>query len=58
MKWQNTYGQVVRIGPKHISISSKEMLKQVLQKDDIAKGPAYERLHCKCCYLGMKGREY
>lgn len=35
------YGEVVRVGPKSISVSDKEMIKQVISQDDLQKGPAY-----------------
>lgn len=37
----NTYGGVVRIGPRSISIAGKDMIKQVLVNDDLPKGPIY-----------------
>ncbi|KAI8144826.1 cytochrome P450 [Fennellomyces sp. T-0311] len=42
--WQEEYGDVVRLGPDTIAISDKDMLRQVLLKDDLPKGPRYERL--------------
>ncbi|KAJ8658815.1 hypothetical protein O0I10_005542 [Lichtheimia ornata] len=42
---QKTYGQVVRVGPRHTLIADKDMLRQVLLKDDLPKGPLYDRLN-------------
>ena len=39
------YGPAVRVGPRHIVIADKDMLRQVLLKDDLPKGPLYERLN-------------
>ncbi|KAI8144332.1 cytochrome P450 [Fennellomyces sp. T-0311] len=41
---QDKYGEVVRTAPNSIVISNKNMLRQILYKDDIPKGPAYKRL--------------
>ncbi|RCH84152.1 hypothetical protein CU098_004663 [Rhizopus stolonifer] len=35
------YGSLVRIGPNHVSISDKNMMKHILLSDDVVKGPAY-----------------
>ncbi|KAI9499050.1 cytochrome P450 [Zychaea mexicana] len=43
-KWRNQYGDVVRLGPNRIGISDKRMLRQILLKDDLPKGPMYTRL--------------
>ncbi|KAI7861163.1 cytochrome P450 [Circinella umbellata] len=42
--WQTQYGDVVRLGPNSVGVADKEMLRQILLKDDIPKGPAYKRL--------------
>ncbi|KAI9499051.1 cytochrome P450 [Zychaea mexicana] len=42
--WQTKYGEVVRLGPNTIGVADKQMLRQILFKDDIPKGPAYKRL--------------
>ncbi|KAI9255174.1 cytochrome P450 [Phascolomyces articulosus] len=42
--WQSKYGDVVRLGPNAIGVSDKHVLRQILFKEDIPKGPAYERL--------------
>ena len=42
--WQTQYGDVVRLGPNTIGVADKQMLRQILFKDDIPKGPAYKRL--------------
>ncbi|KAG2227376.1 hypothetical protein INT45_004332, partial [Circinella minor] len=44
MAWRNDYGSVVRLGPSTIGISDKHMLRQVLLKEDLPKGPMYTRL--------------
>lgn len=41
------YGPVVRLGPKYISVSDKDMVKQILVKDDLMKGPNYGFLDSK-----------
>lgn len=38
----------MRLGPKYLSIADKDMLKQVIAKDDFPKGPAYDRIQSKC----------
>ncbi|KAI9499056.1 cytochrome P450 [Zychaea mexicana] len=43
-RWQNQYGDVVRLGPKSIQVADKHMVRQVLFKDDLPKGPDYERM--------------
>ncbi|KAI9498282.1 cytochrome P450 [Zychaea mexicana] len=42
--WQEKYGDIVRLGPTTVSISDKHMIRQVLLKDDLPKGPRYEGL--------------
>ncbi|KAI9277181.1 cytochrome P450 [Phascolomyces articulosus] len=44
-EWQEQYGEVVRLGPSSICVSNKEMLRQVLLKDDLPKGPRYEEFN-------------
>ncbi|KAI8982259.1 cytochrome P450 [Mycotypha africana] len=36
------YGEVVRLGPRSISISNKEMIRQALVTEDLPKGPLYK----------------
>jgi hypothetical protein len=36
------YGDIVRLGPKAVSIAEKEMLKQALVTQDLPKGPIYK----------------
>jgi hypothetical protein len=43
------YGEVVRIGPRSVSISDKDMIKQVLLQDDLPKGPAYSIFKSTTC---------
>lgn len=42
--YHKKYGRVVRLGPNYISVSDKDMLKQILVKDDLTKGPNYDLL--------------
>ncbi|KAL0075764.1 cytochrome P450 CYP5313 [Phycomyces blakesleeanus] len=41
--YHQKYGHVVRIGPKAISVSDKDIIKQVLVTEDFEKGPSYTR---------------
>lgn len=41
LELHDKYGSVVRLGPKYISVSDKDMIKQILVKDDLMKGPNY-----------------
>lgn len=41
------YGGVVRTGPRSVSISDKDMIKQILVIDDLPKGPAYSLFRSK-----------
>ncbi|KAI8143138.1 cytochrome P450 [Fennellomyces sp. T-0311] len=43
-KWQDEYGDVVRLGPNRVLISNKRMLRQILIDDDFPKGPMYKKL--------------
>jgi hypothetical protein len=36
------YGEVVRVGPRVVSISNKDMLKQILVTEDLVKAPVYD----------------
>jgi hypothetical protein len=36
------YGHVVRLSPSIISISDKDMMKQILVTDDLPKSPVYD----------------
>jgi hypothetical protein len=36
------YGEVVRVGPRAVSISNKDMLKQILVTEDLVKAPVYD----------------
>ncbi|ORY97299.1 cytochrome P450 [Syncephalastrum racemosum] len=38
------YGTVIRVGPNMLSVSDKDMIKQVLVKEDMPKGDAYGRI--------------
>ncbi|KAL0087726.1 cytochrome P450 CYP5313 [Phycomyces blakesleeanus] len=42
-KYHEKYGHIVRIGPTEISISDKDMLKQILVTEDLSKGLGYKR---------------
>ncbi|KAI9255171.1 cytochrome P450 [Phascolomyces articulosus] len=42
--WRDQYGDTVRLGPNRVGISDKRMLRQILLKDDLPKGPMYTRL--------------
>jgi hypothetical protein len=41
------YGSVVRIGPRSISVSDKNMIKEVLAIQDLPKGSLYSALKSK-----------
>jgi hypothetical protein len=36
------YGEIVRVGPRTVSISNKDMLKQILVTEDLVKAPIYD----------------
>ncbi|KAL0087814.1 cytochrome P450 CYP5313 [Phycomyces blakesleeanus] len=42
--YHRKYGHVVRVGPDALSVSDKDIIKQILVIDDFEKGPAYSRL--------------
>ncbi|KAI9323898.1 cytochrome P450 [Dichotomocladium elegans] len=44
LEYHKRYGKVVRLGPRSIVISDKDMIRQVLQKDDLPKGSTYKNL--------------
>ncbi|KAI9005435.1 cytochrome P450, partial [Phycomyces nitens] len=43
IKYHHKYGHVVRIGPNSVSVSDKDMIKQILITEDFEKGPSYTR---------------
>lgn len=43
-EYHEKYGKVVRLGPNSIMIADKDMLKQVLVKEDFRKAPNYDLL--------------
>ncbi|KAI9027671.1 cytochrome P450 [Phycomyces nitens] len=42
-EYHEKYGHIVRIGPNEISVSDKDMLKQILVTEDLSKGHGYNR---------------
>ncbi|CAO3652710.1 unnamed protein product [Mucor hiemalis] len=40
--YHDVYGDIVRLGPKTISVCNKDLIKQVLVTDDLPKGPMYK----------------
>jgi benzoate 4-monooxygenase len=47
MTFNDKYGSVVKLGPSSLLISDKAMLKQVLELEDLEKGPMYDLLKSK-----------
>ncbi|KAI9323899.1 cytochrome P450 [Dichotomocladium elegans] len=44
LSFHDQYGEIVRLGPRHIMVSNKDMLRQILQEDDMPKDAVYSRL--------------
>lgn len=42
--YHEKYGKIVRLGPNYIAVADKDMLKQILVKDDLQKAPNYDNL--------------
>ncbi|KAI8338009.1 cytochrome P450 [Chlamydoabsidia padenii] len=42
LAFNDKYGTVMKLGPSTLLISDKAMLKQIIQQDDLEKGPVYD----------------